>query len=96
MFFTNRLVRRNDGSLVPPGRHVAERFIEATLTELIGAAKKLNRIVHVERSQQELHGSIMLVAQRQDVSPHGPILASQAKQNRQTSLPVGLLVWNRS
>jgi hypothetical protein len=30
----------------------------------------------------------VLVAQRQDVGPHGGILASPAKQNRRPKLPV--------
>jgi hypothetical protein len=71
-----RLVIRDNGWLIPDWSDVAQRFTEATLTKLVGAAEKLNRIVDAERSQQKLHGSIMLVAQWQDVSPHGGILAS--------------------
>lgn len=76
MLVATWLVIRNNGWLIPSRRHVAQRFAEATLTKLVGAAEKLNRIVDAERSQQKLHGSIMLVAQRQDVGPHGAILAS--------------------
>src|SRR5262249_45514981 len=45
------------------------------LTELFSAAKEFNRIVHIKWGEQKLHGSIVLVAQRQDVGPHGQILA---------------------
>jgi hypothetical protein len=51
------------------------------LTEFIGAAEEFYRIVDIEWSQQKLHGPIMLVAQREDVGPHGPSLALGAKQN---------------
>jgi hypothetical protein len=84
MLFAPWLVIGDDGWLISDRGHVAQGFAEAALAELVGAAKKLDRIVHAERSQQELHGSIMLVAQRQDVGPHAPILASHAKQNRRT------------
>lgn len=70
------LVIRDNGRLIPSRGHISQGFAEAALTKLVGAAEKLNRIVDAERSQQKLHGSIMLVAQRQDVGPHGAILAS--------------------
>jgi hypothetical protein len=81
MLFANWLAWRNNRRLVPLWSHVAQGFAEATLTEFIGAAKKFNRIVDAEWSQQELHRPIMLVAQREDVSPHAPRIASAAKQN---------------
>jgi hypothetical protein len=83
-----RLVIRDNGWLIPDWSHVTQRFAEATSTKLIRAAEKLNRIIDAEWSQQELHGSIVLIAQRQDVGPHGGILASPAKQNRRPKLPV--------
>lgn len=70
------LIIRDNGRLIPSRGHISEGFAEAALTKLVGAAEKLNRIVDTERSQQKLHGSIMLVAQWQDVGPHGGILAS--------------------
>jgi hypothetical protein len=82
------LVIRDNGRLISSRGHIAQGFAEAALTELVGAAEKLNRIVDAERSQQKLHGSIMLVAQWQDVGSHGGILASRAKQNRRTWPPV--------
>ncbi len=88
MLVAARLFARNNGRLIPDRRHVAERFAEAALAKLVSAAKKLYRIINAEWSQHKLHGSIVLVAQGQDVSPHAPILASPAKQNRQPKLPV--------
>src|SRR5580704_1226009 len=84
VLFTDGLVRGNCGRLISFRGHIAERFAEATLTELVGAAEELHGIVHAEWSQQELHGSVMRVAQGQDVAPHGGSLASPAKQNRRT------------
>jgi hypothetical protein len=78
------LVIRNNGWLIPDRRYITQRLAEATLTKLIGTAKKLDRIVDAEWSKEKLHGSIMLVTQWQDVDPHGGILASRAKQNRRT------------
>ena len=83
-----RLVGCQHGRVSPLRRDVTDALAEAAVTKLVGAAEKLNRIVDAERSQQKLHGSIMLVAQRQDVGPHGGILASPAKQNRRPKLPV--------
>ena len=71
MLVATRLIIRDRRRLIPNGSDIAERFTEATVTKLVCAAKKLNRIVDAERSQQKLHSSIMLVAQRQDVGPHG-------------------------
>jgi hypothetical protein len=81
VFFATRLVSGNQRHGVSLRGHVTEGFAEATLTELIGAAEEFYRIVNVEWSQQKLHGPIMLVAQREDVGPHGASLASGAKQN---------------
>jgi hypothetical protein len=85
-----RLVIRNCGRLIPDWSDVTQRLTEAAVTELFRAPKKLHRIIHAERSQQKLHGPVMLVAQGQDVSPHGAILASTAKQNRRPKPPVHL------
>jgi hypothetical protein len=82
MFFTPRLIAGNHRWVVPDRGYVAQRFVEATLTELLRAAKKLDRIINAERSQQKFHGPIVLVAQGQNVGPHGGILASRTKQNR--------------
>jgi hypothetical protein len=84
VLFAAWLVAGDHGRLVPSWSRVAQGFAEATLAELIGAAEKLHRIVDVEWGKQELHRPIMLVAQRQDVGPHGPSLASAAKQNPRT------------
>jgi hypothetical protein len=82
MLIATGLVPGNDGRLVPDGGYIAERFAEATLAEFVGAAEEVDRIVDAERGKEELHRPIMLVAQRQDVGPHGPILALRAKRNR--------------
>jgi len=96
VLFATRLITGNNGRLVSSWGHVPQGFAEATLTELICAPEKLDRIVDVEWSQLELHGSIMLVSQWQDVAPHGGSLASPAKQNRRTQPPVELLAWGRA
>jgi len=44
------LVIRDNGRLIPSRGHISERFAEAALTKLVGAAEKLNRIVDAERS----------------------------------------------
>ena len=90
MLIATWLVPGHDGCLIPDRRHIAKRLAEAALTKLVAAPEKFDRIVDAERSQHKLHGSIVLVAQGQDVSPHAPILASPAKQNRQRKLPVEL------
>ena len=84
VLFAAGLVAGDDGRLVPAWSRVTQGFAETTLAELIGTAEKFDRVVDVERGKQEFHGSIVLVAQRQDVRPHGPILASGAKQNPRT------------
>jgi hypothetical protein len=80
MLFATRLIAGDERRSISLRGHVAERFAEATLTELIGATKEFDRIVDVEWSQQKLHGPKMLVAQREDVGPHGASLALAAKQ----------------
>ena len=79
MLFADWLVRGNNRSLVSSWGHVSERFVEAALTELIRTAEEFDRIVDAEWSQEKLHGSIMLIAQWQDVAPHGASLALPAK-----------------
>jgi hypothetical protein len=64
VFLATWLVRRNQRRLIPPRRRVAQGFREATLAELIRATEKLDRIIHVEWSQQKLHRPKMLIAQR--------------------------------
>jgi hypothetical protein len=81
VLFTNWLARGNDGGLVPSRGHVPQGFAETALTELIGTAEELDRIIDVEGSEQKLHRPKMLIAQWKDVAPHGPSLASAAKQN---------------
>jgi len=76
-----RLIGGNQRRGVSLRGYVTQRFVEATLTELIGAAEEFYRIIEIEWSQQKLHGPIMLVAQREDVRPHGPSLALGAKRN---------------
>jgi hypothetical protein len=88
MLFTAWLIIRNYRRIVPDRSHIPERFVETTLAELLGAAKKLDRIVNAKRSQQEFHGPIVFVAKGKNVGPHGGILASRAKQNRRTRPPV--------
>ena len=84
MLVTARLIAVNHRWIVLDGSHVAQRFVEAAVTELLHATKKLDRIINAERSQQKFHGPVVLIAQRQDVGPHRRILASRAKQNRRT------------
>jgi hypothetical protein len=84
MLIATGLVTRNNRRLVPDGGYIAQGFTEATLAEFVGAAEEVDRIVDAERGKQELHRPIMLVAQGQDVGPHGPILALRAKRNRRT------------
>ena len=92
MFVATRLVVRDKRSLITLGRGVSQRFAEATLAELFGATEELDRIIHIERCKQEFHGAVVLVAQRQDVDPHAPILAFPQKQNRRTWPPVSSLL----
>ena len=75
VLFAAWLVTRDQRRLIPSWSGVAEGLAEATLAELIRATEKLDRIVDVEGGKQEFHRPIMFVAQRQDVGPHGPILA---------------------
>jgi hypothetical protein len=82
MLVTARLIVVNHRRIVLDGGHVAQRLVEAAVTELLRTTKKLDRIVNAERSQQKFHGPVVLIAQGKDVGPHGPILASGAKQNR--------------
>jgi len=89
MLFAARLVAGDKGRLISSRSGIAHGFAEAALAELVGAAEKFDRIVDVERGKQEFHRPIVLVAQRQDVRPHGPILASAAKQNPRTP-PAGI------
>jgi hypothetical protein len=84
VLFAAWLVAGNDRLQVSSRGCVAQGFAEATLAELIGTAEEFDRIVDVERGKQEFHCSIVLVAQRQDVRPHGAILASATKQNPRT------------
>jgi len=52
------------------GRAVTDAFSETPVAELVRAAKVLNRIVGVIRSQRRLHRAVMLVAKGKDVRPH--------------------------
>ncbi len=70
-----RLIARHHRRIVPLGSRIPQRFAETSSAEFLGTAEKFHRIIHAKRGQQEFHGSIMLVAQRQDIGPHGPILA---------------------
>jgi hypothetical protein len=84
VLFATGLVTGNNRRLVPDGGYIAQGFAEATLAEFVGAAEEVDRIVDAERGKEELHCPIMLVAQRQDVGPHGAILALRTKRNRRT------------
>ena len=94
MLFATGLISGNDGRCVSLRGCITQRLTETALTELIGAAEELDRIIDVEWSQQKLHGPIMLVAQREDVAPHGPSLALAAKQNLRSQS--GYSIYHRS
>lgn len=51
--------------------HISKPLTEAAVTKLGGTAEKLYGIVSAERSYARLHGPVMLVAEGQNVCPHG-------------------------
>lgn len=57
--------------------YVAEGFTEASVAETVRTPKELNGIIDAERRQRELHGAVVLVAQRQNVGSHRLSLASE-------------------
>jgi len=71
MAIANRLIGGEERCIASPGRGIADAFAKAAAAEFIGAAKEFNGIVGVIRSQSGLHGAEMLIAERQDVHPHG-------------------------
>jgi hypothetical protein len=71
-----RLIVGKYGRLPTLGRHISQAFAETALTELFSAAKELNRVVRTIRRYTSLHGAIVLIAERQNVGPHGLSLAS--------------------
>jgi hypothetical protein len=70
-----RLIVGKNRCLATLRRHVSETFAEAALAKLLGAAKELNRIVCAIGRNASLHGAVVLVAERQNVGPHGLSLA---------------------
>ncbi len=50
--------------------HVSEALAETAATKFLGAAEEFNRIIEAEGSNRELHGPVMLVAQREQVRSH--------------------------
>lgn len=49
---------------------VSDALAKAAMAKLIGAAKKIDGVIGVERSETRLHGAVVLVAEGQDVRPH--------------------------
>lgn len=48
------------------------------MTKFVGAAEKLHGMTRTEWRKAKFHGAMVLVAQGEDVNPHGESLASGA------------------
>ncbi len=64
VFVASRLVGRNQRWRILDGSHVSQRFAEAAVAKFVGAAKVFDGVVRVVGRDRELHGAIVLVAQR--------------------------------
>jgi hypothetical protein len=64
------LVGQNDGGISAARGSVADALTEATVTELVGAAKEFDGIFGIVGSEHRLHGAEVLVAKGQNVRPH--------------------------
>lgn len=70
-----RLIGRHQRWFPPFRCHITEALAKTAFTELLSTAEELDRVVGTEGRRGGLHRAKMLVAQRQDVSPHRPSLA---------------------
>jgi hypothetical protein len=70
-----RLIAGKYRRRAPLRRHISQPFAKTALTKLLRATEKLNGIIGAERRNASLHGAIVLVAERQNVGPHGVSLA---------------------
>jgi hypothetical protein len=68
--FAAGLVGGENRGLIAFGIDVADALAETASAELIGAAEIVDGVVGVERSDAELHGTEMLVAEWEEVDPH--------------------------
>jgi hypothetical protein len=71
MAVAHGLIRSEYGSISAARRGIADALAKTAMTELVGAAKKLNRVIGIVWSQSRLHGAEMLIAEWKNVRPHG-------------------------
>ncbi len=55
--------------------HISQAFAEAAVAKLGGAAEEFDGIIGAKRRDTCLHGAVVLIAERQNVGPHGLSLA---------------------
>ncbi len=84
VFVATRLVGRNQRRRILDRSHISQRFAETAVAKFVGAAEIFDGVVKVVGRDRELHGAIVLVAQRQDVDPHRPSLANLQLQTDMT------------
>lgn len=74
-------------NIVAFGGRIADAFAKAASAELFGAAEKVDGIVRAVRGEDEFHGAVMAVAEREDVHPHARAsVASEAVVSSQLSV----------
>ena len=66
----SRLAGSEFRRLVVAGSNVADALAETAVAELVRTAKIVDRVVGVVGSDHGLHGTVMTVAEGQDVRPH--------------------------
>lgn len=77
--FTFWLIQQNDGRFSPLWRNVSQALTKTSAAKPLSAAEKFNRVICVERRNERLHGSVVLVTKGQEIGSHPvPSLASEA------------------
>ena len=85
--FAAGLARADFRRIVALGSCVADAFAKATAAEFFGAAEEVDGIVRVIGGEDEFHGAVMAVAEREDVHPHARAsVASEAVVSSQLSV----------
>lgn len=70
VFVTPGLVRSDQRRLIFQRRYVSQNFAVTALAEPVRTAAELDGIIHIDRRKSMLHGAVVLIAERENVSPH--------------------------